>query len=132
MSSLLRKPDGQFIDLGGFQVRATTRILQEVHSDKISATMVCAGTGSGKTLAFYLPALTHLVGLVERDPSPWVRALAIYPRNELLKDQVSETLSQTRRMRPVLKANGKRSLSIGTLFGGTPKDARDAGRDSRR
>ena len=127
MSTLLRKPDGQFIDLGGFQVRATTRILQEVHSDKISATMVCAGTGSGKTLAFYLPALTHLVGLVERDPSPWVRALAIYPRNELLKDQVSETLSQTRRMRPVLKANRKRSLSIGTLFGGTPKDARDAG-----
>ena len=37
MSTLLRKPDGQFIDLGGFQVRATTRILQEVHSDKISA-----------------------------------------------------------------------------------------------
>ena len=25
-----------------------------------------AGTGSGKTLAFYLPALTHLVGLIEK------------------------------------------------------------------
>lgn len=132
MSSLLKKFDGQFIDLSGFQVRATSRILEEAKSGRISATMVCAGTGSGKTLAFYLPALTHLVGLIESDASNWVRALAIYPRNELLKDQISETLSQTRKVRPILAAKGRRPLSIGTLFGPTPKDALEAGKKWRK
>ncbi|MFM2219855.1 MAG: hypothetical protein RL240_4173 [Planctomycetota bacterium] len=132
MSSLLKNSDGEFFDLSGFQVRATSRILEEVKSEKISASMVCAGTGSGKTLAFYLPALTHLVGLIESDASNWVRALAIYPRNELLKDQVSETLSQTRKLRPALVAKGKRPLSIGTLFGPTPKDAFEAGKKWRK
>lgn len=132
MSALLKKPDGQFFDLSGFQIRATSRILEEAKSGKISATMVCAGTGSGKTLAFYLPALTHLVGLIENDASYWVRALAIYPRNELLKDQISETLTQTRKVRPALVAKGRRPLSIGTLFGPTPKDALEAGRKWRK
>lgn len=125
MAALLRGPDGGFFKLGGFQVRATTRILQEVRSESSSATMVCAGTGSGKTLAFYLPALTHLVGLIERDPSNWVRALAIYPRNELLKDQVSETISQARKINQVLRYSGLRPLRIGTLFGPTPNHAGD-------
>ena len=132
MDALLRGKEGEYFPLGGFQVRATGRILEEVRSPHLSATMVCAGTGSGKTLAFYLPALTHLVGLIEDDSSDWVRALAIYPRNELLKDQVSETLSQTRRIRPVLKSHGRRALTIGTLFGHTPKNSREAGEKWRR
>ena len=127
MSELLKKSDGQFFDVSGFQVRACSRILEEAKSGKISATMVCAGTGSGKTLAFYLPAITHLVGIIEVDSTNWVRALAIYPRNELLKDQISEALSQTRKIRPALAAEGRRPVSIGTLFGPTPKDANDAG-----
>ncbi len=132
MSALLRGKDGEYFPLGGFQVRATSRILEEVGGQHLSATMVCAGTGSGKTLAFYLPALTHLVGLIESDPSNWVRALAIYPRNELLKDQVSETLTQTRRIRSILRNSGRRALTIGTLFGPTPNTARDAGEKWRK
>jgi len=69
----------------------------------------------------YLPALTHLAGPVERDASKWVRALAIYPRNELLKDQISETLFQLSRINPMLRAAGVRPLRVGTLFGPTPK-----------
>ena len=129
--SLLQGDDGEYFSLGGFQVRATSRILEEVRAQKPSATMVCAGTGSGKTLAFYLPAFTHLVGILESDPSNWVRALAIYPRNELLKDQVSEALSQTRKLKPVLKKHGRRALSIGTLFGPTPNTAQKAGEEWR-
>lgn len=132
MTSLLKAGEDQLFPLAGFQVRATTRILEEAHSARVSATMVCAGTGSGKTLAFYLPALTHLVGLIESDSSHWVRALAIYPRNELLKDQISETLSQTRKIGPALAAEGRRPLSIGTLFGPTPKNAFEAGRKWRK
>lgn len=111
------------LDLAGFQARATTRILSETANSQSSGTMICAGTGSGKTIAFYLPALTHITGTVERDESAWVRALAIYPRNELLKDQFSETLRQTRRLREIMTQRGKRPLTIGSFFGPTPKDA---------
>ncbi len=110
-------------DLAGFQVRATARILSQAANTQPSGTVICAGTGSGKTIAFYLPALTLIAGSVERDESAWVRALAIYPRNELLKDQFSETLRQTRRLRELMTHRGNRPLTIGSFFGATPKDA---------
>ncbi len=108
------------VKLAGFQVRATTRILQETEQTPCSATVICAGTGSGKTLAFYLPALTKIAGSIENDGSSWTRALAIYPRNELLKDQFAETLRQLRLVNPLLKASGRRGLVIGAFFGPVP------------
>ncbi|MCB1129533.1 MAG: DEAD/DEAH box helicase [Verrucomicrobiae bacterium] len=120
--------------LAGFQVRSTTRILrlagqptsgtQGLANQSVSsATVICAGTGSGKTLAFYLPALTHLTGSIESDASSWTRALALYPRNELLKDQFAETLRQIRKVNPLLAGKGKRCLVIGAFFGPTPDRA---------
>jgi hypothetical protein len=44
--------------------------------------------------------------------------LSLYPRNELLKDQLRVALIETRQLR---KKTGV-SLSIGTFFGGTPRD----------
>ena len=52
--------------------------------------MVGAGTGSGKTLAFYLPALSWIGSLC--DATRWTKAVAIYPRKELLKDQFAQSL----------------------------------------
>ena len=49
--------------------------------------MVTAGTGSGKTLAFYLPLFAWLSDNVQPQ-SGKTTALALYPRNELLKDQL--------------------------------------------
>jgi len=109
--------------LAGFQVRATSRILAMASGSSAAGTMICAGTGSGKTLAFYLPALVHLAGMIERDPSHWTRALAIYPRNELLKDQLTETCRQARRIRALLLASGRRPLLVGAYFGQTPHNA---------
>ena len=136
VGSLLRRNDSaEMFALSGFQARATERILREatgkgVDVGRPSGTVICAGTGSGKTLAFYLPALTHLAGMLERDEERWVRALALYPRNELLKDQTGETLRQLRILNPSLNA---RKLTMGTFFGGTPYDgvaAADRKRDS--
>jgi hypothetical protein len=77
-------------ELADCQVRASEGILRGVQvGSGPTGTIVCAGTGSGKTLAFYLPALVHLAGGLGSDP--WTRCLALYPRNELLKDQFSET-----------------------------------------
>lgn len=111
--------------LAGFQVRATARILSEAGNQAASGTMVCAGTGSGKTWAFYLPALAHLAGMLEKDASHWTRALAIYPRNELLKDQLTETVRQAQRLKPILRAARIRPLQVGTFFGPTPRNAED-------
>jgi hypothetical protein len=115
--------------LAGFQTRAFDRIASLTGGDTASGTVVCAGTGSGKTLAFYLPTLTHLAGTLEQDESHWVRALAIYPRNELLKDQFTETLRQIRVVNPLLRQHHKRPLSIGTFFGPTPPNANNVATD---
>src|SRR5262249_54551951 len=64
----------------------------------------------------------HLAGLVERDAF-WTKAVAIYPRNELLKDQFSETYAEARRLDRLLVWHGKRKLTLGTFFGPTPNDA---------
>ena len=76
--------------------------------------MVTAGTGSGKTLAFYLPVLADIASRDADGP----QAVAIYPRNELLKDQFSQTYVEARRLDGAT-ASG-RKITIGAFFGGTP------------
>lgn len=121
---LLGATDGAVgVPLAGFQVRATSRVLSMAAGSTAAGSVVCAGTGSGKTLAFYLPAMTHLAGMIERDAERWVRALALYPRNELLKDQFTETCRMTRKVNGVLLRHKRRLLRIGALFGSTPKNA---------
>ncbi len=112
---------GGTLQLADFQLRATIRMLRDFNSNKSRGMIVCAGTGTGKTLAFYLPALAQIAQLLNKNY--WAKALAIYPRNELLKDQFSETYIQARRLDAVLKTEGKRKILIGAFFGLTPKKA---------
>jgi hypothetical protein len=110
--------------LADFQLRATSNALRDLtsKSTKSQGAIVCAGTGTGKTLAFYLPALTHIADLVKKGEF-WTKAIAIYPRNELLKDQFSETYQEARRLDAVMKSEGKRKIMIGAFFGATPRSA---------
>lgn len=105
--------------LSSFQVRAAQRILKSIDTKKPSSTIVCAGTGSGKTLAFYLPALSTILHdhATDADERPWVKAISIYPRNELLKDQLREIFFRVRGLSPV---NGRRRLRIGAFYGDVP------------
>lgn len=119
LAALLRTDDPSF-RLAAFQVRAAERILRALKTDKVLATIVCAGTGSGKTLAFYLPALSWIAGLTASDTRPWVKALALYPRTELLKDQFREL---TRRAL-ILRVSGT-NVRVGALFADTPLSAKD-------
>jgi hypothetical protein len=110
--------------LAGFQCRATQRILDSIRRGEQAGTVVCAGTGSGKTLAFYLPSLSHLAELVDpRQAGHWVKAVALYPRNELLKDQLAEVYGQCRRLDDLQAARRARKLSIAAYFGPAPRDA---------
>ena len=123
LNAMLNREDGEPFRLADFQLRATRSVLAGANSQRASGTIVCAGTGSGKTLSFYLPAFLKIAPTL--DDSRWTRCLAIYPRNELLKDQFSETYLQARRVDAALLTNGKRKLVIGTLFGATPKSRAD-------
>jgi hypothetical protein len=116
---------GDNFKLAGFQVDAACRILSGIEENRSLATLVSAGTGSGKTLAFYLPALARIASHIRRDSSnkKWVKVLAVYPRNELLKDQFSEIYAQARRLDSSLRAVGRRKILIGTYFGPTPISA---------
>ncbi len=122
IAAILCSPQRGQLLLADFQLRATIRMLRDLNSTKSRGMIVCAGTGTGKTLAFYLPALAHISGLV-KNPEYWSKVLAIYPRNELLKDQFSETYIEARRLDAVLQAEGKCKVLIGAFFGQTPRKA---------
>ncbi len=124
---LLRDGEPEPLRLAEFQYQATRRMLLDLEARASRGLIIGAGTGTGKTLAFYLPALTHLAGLVEQS-SHWTKAIAIYPRNELLKDQFSETYAEARRLDALLLRQAGRKLTIGAFFGPTPRDARELAR----
>ncbi|WP_420995169.1 protein DpdJ [Cupriavidus sp. 30B13] len=113
------------VRLSGFQVRAAQRILRAIETGEELATIVCAGTGSGKTLAFYLPALASIYRhvLVEDKSERWVKAIALYPRTELLKDQLREVLQRIRSLRAGLPQKDQVSIRVGALYGDTPHSA---------
>jgi len=122
---MLEQP-GRTLMLSGFQVRATQRILRSIEERLELATIVCAGTGSGKTMAFYLPALAsvyrHL--LTEKPNESWVKVVALYPRTELLKDQLREVMQRIRALRANMPENERVQVRVGAIYGDTPSSAR--------
>ena len=105
--------------LAPFQVDATRRLLT---AERGSATIVTAGTGSGKTLAFYLPAVVRVAPEIRRGDA-WTKVVCLYPRQELLKDQLSSAFELASRAASALIGDGRRAITIGSLFGPTPFDA---------
>lgn len=110
----LTDPSAGASSFSAFQARSACAILAGVDSREPSATLISAGTGSGKTKAFYLPALAKLAAVA--DGKPWTKLIAVYPRTELLKDQLQKALSELR----VLKSLTGVRLTLGTMYGDTP------------
>lgn len=123
VQALLTAPDRE-VRLSGFQVRAAQRILRGIHERRELATIVCAGTGSGKTLAFYLPALASIYRHKrENAAESWVKVVALYPRTELLKDQLREVLQRIRGLQAALPPQDRVSIRVGALYGDIPHTA---------
>jgi len=115
--------------LAKFQVQATSSILAALTDSVVSARIVTAGTGSGKTLAFYLPAMLDIAATAyARRTGP--HTLALYPRNELLRDQAREALRTVDLVGP-LAGDGSRMARIALLYGDTPKDPEAIGRNKK-
>ncbi|MGO7394559.1 protein DpdJ [Rhizobium ruizarguesonis] len=106
--------------LAAFQERAAVRLSTPTED---GGTIVTAGTGSGKTIAFYLPAMIRIGEAIGSDH--WVKAVAIYPRTELLKDQFLEAFRMARAIDRALANHGRRPLKIGALFGASPTRANE-------
>lgn len=108
--------------LRAFQARSIDLVLGALRRNHDRAIVIAAGTGSGKTAAFYVPALMFIADLINADDDPWVKALALYPRNELLKDQFGEVLRWATAMHKAKVIS--RPLRIGAWFSGTPNEPR--------
>ena len=106
--------------LSGFQVRAARAIMRLASRD--SGTVLTSGTGSGKTLAFYLPLVAEL-GPMNRPGDFWTKAVAVFPRIELLKDQFTQAHALLAPISSTLTGLGYRPFRLGTFFGDTPFDA---------
>ena len=111
--------------LSAFQINATVRILQGLSKRVTQGTLVSAGTGSGKTLAFYLPALSWTARNLAQGDTSRVQVMALYPRNELLKDQFSEVFRQARSYDGLLSRTGTRPIRMAALYGDVPNRAAD-------
>jgi hypothetical protein len=113
---------GDNVELSGFQIRATKRILNSIEQGETNGTIVCSGTGSGKTLAFYLPAISSLLRHKRESPSEkWVKIVALYPRVELLKDQLGEVIE---RIESIRESSSDIFITVGAIYGDTPETAK--------
>jgi hypothetical protein len=109
-------------NLARFQIDATTSIFSSLISRRSRGVIVGAGTGSGKTLAFYLPAFAAIAEQLRKETAR-VHTLAIYPRRELLRDQLREAVISAGKIEKVLTSEGRRPVRIGALYGDTPATA---------
>jgi superfamily II DNA or RNA helicase len=119
------RPGNATLHLSEFQVRATRQILHDLKGNSSRGIIVSTGTGTGKTLAFYLPVLTFLAGTI-RPGQFATKVLALYPRKELLKDQITETLRQTRALHLASIDSIGRKITIGAFYGDTPYRSSEA------
>jgi len=113
--------------LARFQADATCQIFSSLSRRQSRGIIIGTGTGSGKTLAFYIPAFAamadHASGHHRR-----VHTLAIYPRKELLRDQLREAILAAEAIGAALTSNGRRPLRLGALYGDTPWNPKSAER----
>ncbi|MEU9379547.1 protein DpdJ [Streptomyces sp. NPDC048279] len=111
--------------LARFQLDATRTVFKALGGPRSTGIIVGAGTGSGKTLAFYLPAFAAMAEHARPGTTSRVHTLALYPRLELLRDQLREAIRGADGIEGALRAQGRRALRIGALYGNTPWNARD-------
>ena len=108
--------------LADFQLEATAGILKSLNTSQNAGFVVSAATSGGKSLAFYLPVLSWVADNA-LNGDHWVKAIALYPRNELLKDQLSSAYATSRLLDVRQKKMGRRPITVGAYFGSVPTNS---------
>ncbi|UXX94173.1 DEAD/DEAH box helicase [Streptomyces sp. AD2-2] len=111
--------------LARFQLEATRSVFASLSSERSKGIIVGAGTGSGKTLAFYLPAFAAMAEQAYFRPAQGVHTLALYPRKELLRDQLRESIRAVNAAEQALRESKRRAIRVGALYGDTPWNTQD-------
>lgn len=109
-------------DLARFQRDAAAEVYRSLVASRNAGVIIGAGTGSGKTLAFYLPDFAAIAASPVRNR---VHTLALYPRKELLRDQLREAIDAVRSISGALRSARKQQIRVGTLYGDTPRSSSD-------
>ncbi len=123
---LLQGELGNNLSIAKFQKEAILHHYRTLHGGASEplyehALVIGAGTGAGKTKAFYVPAMAEIAASLTRDR--FVRALALYPRVELLKDQLVEAIQEARKLNDLLQQHKSRTITIGAYYADTPARA---------
>jgi hypothetical protein len=108
--------------LADFQLEATIGILKSLNTSQNAGFVVSAATSGGKSLAFYLPVLSWVADNA-LNGDHWVKAIALYPRNELLKDQLSSAYATSRLLDVRQQKMGRRPITVGAYFGSVPTNS---------
>ncbi|MER5280116.1 protein DpdJ [Streptomyces sp. NPDC002809] len=111
--------------LARFQLDATCCVFTSLSSQRSKGIIVGAGTGSGKTLSFYLPAFAAMAEHAHPGGAKRVHTLALYPRKELLRDQLRESIRSVEDVEEALHESRRRPIRVGALYGDTPWNAQD-------
>jgi hypothetical protein len=127
VGSLLQDQHGQALQIARFQKQAILQHYDALHSSESAglherALVIGAGTGAGKTKAFYVPAMAEIAATLSLDR--YVRAMALYPRVELLKDQLLEAFQEARKLDPLLDEHKPRQITLGAYYADTPVSAK--------
>ncbi|MFB8403874.1 protein DpdJ [Streptomyces sp. NPDC055912] len=111
--------------LARFQLDATCSVFASLSAESSKGIIVGAGTGSGKTLSFYLPAFAAMAEHARPGVAKRIHTMALYPRKELLRDQLRESIRSVDAVEPALHESKRRPIRVGALYGDTPWNARD-------
>ena len=88
--------------------------------------VVTTGTGSGKSLAFFIPIIDGILKAKDKDPSPRIRAIIIYPMNALANSQMEEVKKFLDNLEPspitVGRYTGQESREERSACANTPPD----------
>ncbi len=120
LGSLLATTSGT-LALSQFQAESVATFGRLARDRRDRGLIISAGTGFGKTKAFYLPALSFLD--TDRAARSQVSILAVYPRIELLRDQLREAVSEVSKLNGSL--DSERRVRVGCFYGDVPFDAND-------
>jgi len=105
------------------------KAIDEVLSPTNDCLTLDGPTASGKSLTFSIPSFKHALDALGREGIQ-TSSLLLYPRQALIRDQLSTLLPRLDRLNDKLEETNKPTISLGIDHGETPKEVREMDEES--